>query len=93
MFQLCLSLGHLLTLCHIEGTSRRKGGTWTDPPALQGIHRPATPATASQSVTLLGGSLCCEYLVQAPGETLAMKVIENYSNGMYNKWRYLTKVV
>ena len=38
MFHLCLSLAHLLTLCHIEATSRRKGGTRTDPPALQGYH-------------------------------------------------------
>ena len=32
---LCLSLAHLLTLGHIEATSKRKGGTRTDPPALQ----------------------------------------------------------
>ena len=35
MFNLCLSLAHLLTLCHNEATSRGKG---TDTPALQGYH-------------------------------------------------------
>ena len=41
MFHLCLSLAHLLTLCHIEATSRRG----TDPPALQGYHRPPPPSS------------------------------------------------
>ena len=45
LFHLCLSLAHLLTLCHIEATSRRKGSTRTDTPALQGYHRPPPPPT------------------------------------------------
>ena len=43
MFYLCLSLAHLLTLCHIEATSRRRGGTRRDPPALQGYHHSPPP--------------------------------------------------
>ena len=43
LFYLCLSLAHLLTLCHIEATSRKKGGTRTDPPALQGYHHSPPP--------------------------------------------------
>merc|ERR1712112_653635 len=45
LFQLCLSLAHLLTLCHIEATSREKGGTRTDPPALQGYHHSPPPSS------------------------------------------------
>ena len=45
MFHLCLSLAHLLTLCHIEATSRRKGGTRTDPPAIQGHHNSPPPSS------------------------------------------------
>ena len=41
MFHLCLSLAHLLTLCHIEATSRRR----TDPPALQGYHHSPPPSS------------------------------------------------
>ena len=43
LFYLCLSLAHLLTLCHIEATSRRRGGTRRDPPALQGYHHSPPP--------------------------------------------------
>ena len=43
MFYLCLSLAHLLTVCHIEATSRKKGGTRADPPALQGYHHSPPP--------------------------------------------------
>ena len=43
MFHLCHSLAHLLTLCHIEATSRRKGSTRTDTPALQGYHHSPPP--------------------------------------------------
>ena len=43
LFYLCLSLAHLLTLCHNEATSRRKGGTRTDTPALQGYHHSPPP--------------------------------------------------
>ena len=43
MFYLCLSLAHLLTLCHIEATSRRKGDKRTDTPALQGYHHSPPP--------------------------------------------------
>merc|ERR1712112_24254 len=45
LFQLCLSLAHLLTLYHIEATSRKKGGTRTDPPALQGYHHSPPPSS------------------------------------------------
>ena len=45
MFHLCLSLAHLLTLCHIEATSRRKGSTRTDTPALQGYHHSPPPSS------------------------------------------------
>ena len=45
LFHLCLSLAHLLTLCHIEATSRRKGSTRTDPPALQGYHHSPPPSS------------------------------------------------
>merc|ERR1712114_78799 len=45
LFHLCLSLAHLLTLCHIEATSRRKGSTRTDTPALQGYHHSPPPSS------------------------------------------------
>ena len=45
MFHLCLSLAHLLTLCHIEATSRRKGSTRTDTPPLQGYHHSPPPSS------------------------------------------------
>ena len=43
LFYLCLSLAHLLTLCHNEATSRRKGGTRTETPASQGYHHSPPP--------------------------------------------------
>ena len=43
LFYPCLSLAHLLTLCHNEATSRRKGGTRTETPALQGYHHSPPP--------------------------------------------------
>ena len=49
MFYLCLSLPHLLTLCHIEATSRGKGSTRTDTPALQGCHH--SPPTSSPLIS------------------------------------------
>ena len=45
MFYLCLSLAHLLTLCHIEATLRREGSTGTDTPALQGYHHSPPPSS------------------------------------------------
>ena len=45
MFHLCLSLAHLLTLCHIEATLRREGSTGTDTPALQGYHHSPPPSS------------------------------------------------
>merc|ERR1711954_253739 len=51
VFHLCLSLAHLLTLCHIEATPRRKGGTRTDTPALKGYHHSPPPSSPLFSST------------------------------------------
>ena len=82
MFHLCLSLAHLLTLCHIEATSRRKGSTRTDPPALQGYHHSPPPSSplissafalwANAELYILGPSLT--YFLPYSGRKLEISV-------------------
>ena len=79
LFYLCLSLAHLLTLCHNEATSRRKGGTRIDPPALQGYHRQPPPLQPWEtlSVLMLGqlpfvGTLIGHYLEERIVSSLSL---------------------
>ena len=86
MFHLCLSLAHLLTLCHIEATLRREGGTGTDTPALQGYHHSPPPSSplissafalwANAELYILGPSLTnlLTYFLSPSGRKLEKSV-------------------
>ena len=91
LFHLCLSLAHLLTLCHIEATSRRKGSTRTDTPALQGYHHSPPPSSplissafalwAKAELYILGPSLTFFLSFFLPLDTIIK--IQGESNCLY----------
>ena len=77
MFHLCLSLAHLLTLCHIEATLRREGSTGTDTPALQGCRHsppPSSPLISSAFALWANAELYILVLSLTPSLSVSLPV-------------------
>merc|ERR1711954_303707 len=89
LFHLCLSLAHLLTLCHIETTPRRKGSTRTDTPPLQGYHHSPPPSSPFISSAFALWAIA-ELYILGPSLTPSLSAFLSFSLTPKESWKNLS---